>query len=423
MLLLAPAALPAQTLPATGEIVPAPFRIFFITDAHSRHDMVARFIEAANHHRPDLVLDGGDMVHDGTATEFRRALAERARLDMPWHFAPGNHDVILRGPFPPGTLPPLPAFQTFEQGGIRFILLDNSDGLLTESQFQQLDAELAARPGTRAIVVMHVPAFMDREPTLVRLRHLLPFPLASPVMRDADQAERFMAMMRTHRVLAVLAGHTHAFNHTVRDGVHYIIGGALGGLTPATRIGNEYTEIVVEDRSLSVTRTRIAEPAGHPVAFLAGAFRFYVDLNRFNHAGQGWNYIPSASVQLRAAVVRSQAGGEETTALLTTAAFERVLGPRGRHSFIAETGVAAGSREVAVHLAGGGRIRPVGDFNRNLFIGAAATGGAGARAGRLAAGLGAELGAGVEWRHFTLEASVHRATHRRATRLTLGHRF
>jgi predicted phosphodiesterase len=415
--LLPPARPAADTLP--------PVRIFLVSDVHSRHGRLRRFVEIANRERPDLVLDAGDFVHDGTEAEFRRARAGRERLRMPWYVVRGNHDARLRGPFaaPPPELPP---FRAVEHAELRVILLDNHRERLSDEQFRQLERELAAHAGRRTVVVMHVPPFLSREPAALRIRHALPFPLASPVMREPEQVERFTALMERHGVLAVLTGHSHFADSQLRGGVHYIVAGAAGGLTPGLGIPNEYVDITLEGWEVRFTRVRLGDPAGDPVTFLARAFRFYAELNRFVHREQGWSHVPSASVQLRGGVRRTEDGadaGRDDLAVHGAASWERVLGGAGRQAFVADLGMSAGEREVLGHLAGGFKLRPVGDFNRNLYVVAGASGNAGGRAGRATAGVGVQLGVGAEWHALTLELTGGRATNQRGAALVAGFRF
>lgn len=416
-----PAARVAPLRPESGEGA-RPVRFFFVADTHSRHHLVERFLEEALLHRPPLIIHGGDFVHDGTESEFRRARADAARLESPWVEARGNHDVQRRGPFaePPPAIPPLDAW---DHEDVRFIVLDNHDETLTEPQFLALEAELEAHAGRRIVVVMHVPPFLSRERGAARLRRLLPFRLASPVMRVPEQVERFAGLVARHRVLAVLTAHAHAPDRLLVDGVHYVVAGAAGGLTPGLGIASEYLDVTVVGRELEVRRVVLEEPPGNAVAFLARAFRFYAELNGFNHRSQGWNYVPSASVQLRGGVERIERRGEATTVAAATVSFERVLGARGWHSFLADGGAAAGPGSLAARLSLGYRVRPVGSFNRNVFVGAGATANAGLLTGSAAAGVGARAGVGLEWRGLTLEASREWGSGHRATAITLGRRY
>jgi predicted phosphodiesterase len=412
--------------PDASGVQAGPVRIILVSDLHSRLRLVDRFIAAANASLPDVIIDGGDIVHDGTESEFRRADADRARLVPPVHAVPGNHDMLLRGPFT-GPRPDLPAFATANHGDVRVVLLDNHEGELTEEQFRLLEAELVANAGRRTFIVMHVPPRLGREPFLMRLRHLLPFRLARPTMRDADQVGRFLALMERHRVVAVLTGHSHFHDHQVHGGVHYIVAGAAGGLTPGLGVANEYIELTLDGRDVGVRRVALNRAAGDPVTFIARAFRFYADLNGFNHAEQGWNYVPSASVQLRSALElvkpRRATADHPRIVLAADASFERSLGAAGRQAGVADIGLIAGEQVLAARLMAGWKLRAVGDYNRNVFLSAGGTANAGLLAGRLSAGVGARAGVGIEWHHVTAELGVGRATNQSATAMTIGHRF
>jgi predicted phosphodiesterase len=413
----------AGAAPETASSQPAePLRFFFVADVHSRHAQLERFLEDVERERPALVLEGGDFVHDGTAAEFRRAAAYRARATTPWYGVVGNHDVVLRGPFaaPP---PEIPEVQSFSHGAVRFILLDNHDEDISGSQFQWLEAELEAHTGQSMVVVMHVPALVSRKPVAVRLRGLVPFQLASPVMQDSVQVRRFTSLMERHGVALVLAGHTHYPDRVERGGVAYITAGAAGGLTPGLGIANEYLDVVLDGGEVRVRRVVMGPPTRDPVSLVARVFRFYADLNGFNHAAQGWNYVPSVSVQLRGAVSRMESDAGESVMVAGTASFERLLGVRGRHGFISDVGVSAGSRALTTHLTAGYKLRPVGDYNRNLYVAGVATSNVGVLHASPAAGVGAQLGVGFEWRGVTGELSWHRATNLSATTVSIGHRF
>jgi hypothetical protein len=272
-------------------------------------------------------------------------------------------------------------------------------------------------------VAMHVPPIVSRDPALARLRHLAPFDLESPVMVDPAQVERFTALMTRHRVIAVLAGHTHFPDHTLRDGVHYIVAGAGGGLTPGFGIPNEYVDITVNGRELSFERVRLAPPAGDPLRFFARAFIFYADLNRFNHEQQGWNYVPSASVAIHTALRRTQRGEEANVGWSGAVEFERNLAAAGRRSLFAELGMTAATRDLAAHVVTGHRVRLVGSFNRGVHLDGAVSAHAGVLDRRAAAGVGMRLGAGITRNNVAFHVSHGRATDHRATMIGIGHRF
>jgi predicted phosphodiesterase len=396
--------------------------IFFVSDGHSRHPLLERFIEYARKHSPDLILDAGDAVHDGTEPEFRRAMQDREHLQIPWYTVRGNHDAQLRGPFtdPPPVFPP---YFAVNHGDLRILMLDNHDEELSEAQFSWLEDQLAEDTDRRIVVIMHVPPLLRREPWLFRARHLLPFPLASPVMRVPEQVRRFTDLVEGHGVLMVLTGHTHFADRFQRGGVHYVIGGALGGLTPGLNVPNEFKTITVVGREIEVERRMILRPAYDPVTYLARAFQFYRALNGFNRSELGWNYVPSASVHLRSGLRRRIGDDGAEVTVLALSSFERVLGAAGRRSFVADVGAGVGPGEAVGVVAVGARFRPVGDFNRNVFVSAGLIAQGGAVGGVPAGSVGFQAGAGLEWGPFTLELTSERATLHPSSALLLGRRF
>jgi predicted phosphodiesterase len=404
--------------PAHAQVI----RIHFLSDVHSQDGAMEQFIAAVRRDRPHLVLEGGDMVHDGTESEYRRAFEQRARLGVPWRGVRGNHDALLRGPHTDGP-PRFPLTDAFEYGDLRVLLLDSHDERISDAQFTWLAAELEASAGRRVIVVMHVPPIVSRKPPLLALRRLVPFHLANPAMPDAAEAERFMELMERHAVLAVLAGHTHFFDQQVLGGVHYIIAGAAGGHTPGLGIANEFLAIEIDGRDISIRRERLRSPAGNPLRLVARTFGFYAGLNAANHAEQGWNYVPSVSLQLRSGLEIVDDAEPDRIAWHGAASFERVLGRAGRRSLGVDLGLTLGGDEAFAHVSAGHLLRVLGSFNRNTYIAAAATADAGRIAGALTAAPGLQLGAGVEWHGVTAELRRGWSTRRSALAVVFGHRY
>jgi predicted phosphodiesterase len=397
-----------------------PVRIFFISDVHDRGWAWERIIADAARQQPDIVIDAGDFVHDGTESEFRRAAWWQQRLAVPYAVAPGNHDVVLRGPFT-GPEPVFHALQSVEAGGVRFILLDNAKGTIGTERFAMLEAELAAHPDARFIVVMHVPPFTTRPTLAARLRHVAPLGFAAPYMTDSAEVARFTALVEQHGVLAVLTGHTHAHEQSVRNGVHYITGGAAGGLLPGFRVPNEYLVIVIDGRDIVQQRVVLRGAHGDPFTLIARTFAFYRELNGANHVMQGWNYTPSGSVQLRGGA--SRAVGDDRILVRAVVEFERLLEDGGLSSAVADAGLAAGARNLVAEFGAGGRLRPVGDYNRGVYVGGGAAANFGLLDGRPTAGLGLRVAAGVEWRGITVEAAHARATNGHTTGVLIGRRY
>jgi hypothetical protein len=229
--------------------------------------------------------------------------------------------------------------------------------------------------------------------------------------------------MERHGVLAVLSGHIHLFDHTTRGGVDYIVTGAAAAPTAGPGIPNEYLDITIDSRSVMVRRIPTGAPSGNTFSHAVRAFRFTAELNRDNHIGQGWNYVPSAGVQLTGALRRTRYRGAKGVAFFGAASVEHNMGASGRLSAFGDLGISLGQHELAGHLGVGYRVRPLGSWNRNVYLSGAATANAGWIAGRSPAGLGVQPGIGVAWHGFTVELSRSLATNHGATAIAVGRRF
>lgn len=419
---------PADRLHKQSVSAPTPaqgVRFFFFSDNHSRLDSLEKIRWKTQMERPDLVIDGGDWVHDGTEPEIQRAMHARHAFPVPVYMVTGNHDAHLRGPFKESP-PQIPPFQSFDVKGIHFILLDNQDGTLSEEQFQQLEADLRAHQGKTVIVAMHVPAKLSQEPFTVKWGKMLPLHFASPVMRDKAQVERFHRLMDQFDVAAVLSGHTHYSDELVQDGVRYLTVGSSGGLSPKPGLDKEYLEIQVENGQLNIKRVKLEDGKGF-FAYAAESFDFYRDLNDFNHQALGWkDFYPSANVGYQAGFRRVVTGKGDSVAATVGIQAERLMDERGQGVAFASLGVSAGTGDqwdMGLQGAVGYKRTVYGDYNRGAYLTGAATVHAGYLHGGAAAGVGVRAGIGAQYQNWTVEFTQEWASHYKAQNLSVGFRF
>lgn len=406
---------------ASGTVPAQGMRFFFIADNHSRPGMYQQFVAVANSEDPDLVVEGGDFVHDGTEPEIQRAYALRKQLESPLYMVTGNHDAELRGPFkePPPQIPP---FQSFDTKGVHFILLDNENETLSEDQFKQLEADLKANKGKPTFLAMHVPPKLSKEPLTVKLGKKIPMNFASPLMRNPKQVERLHNLMKEYGVKAVLAGHTHFGDEVTEDGVRYIVAGSSGGLNPSPGEQKEFLDIRVDGEQVDVKRRQLA-PANNVISYAAEAFTFYQDLNRYNHSQLGWkDFYPTGNVTYSGGMRYVTTDRGTSLAATAGAGFERI-GPSGKGAAFGALSVSAGPRDLGVQLGLGYRHALVGDYNRGFFVSGTATGNAGYLHGQGTAGVGIRAGIGGQYDNFTLELGQEFATNYSAQTLTAGYRF
>lgn len=155
--------------------------------------------------QPEAVLVTGDLTDDGAAAGYRVAREMLARLDVPLHVLPGNHDdrARLREAFELPGVGDEPINYSAWVGELRLVAFDSTvpgqdPGDFPPEQLCWLDRELAAEP---------------EAPTLLALHHP---PLATGIAEWdainllAPQREAIAAVVNRHPQLrATVGGHLH----------------------------------------------------------------------------------------------------------------------------------------------------------------------------------------------------------------------
>lgn len=396
-------------------------RFFFIADNHSRPENYQTFIRIANAEDPDLIVEGGDFVHDATEPEIKQAYAMRSGFESPLYMVTGNHDADLHGPFtePPPLIPP---FQSFDQKGVHFILIDNETQTISDEQFRQLEADLEAHRGKPTFLAMHVPPKLSHEPLIVKLVKQLPLDINSPFMRDPEQVKRLHGLLKQYGVKAVLAGHTHFPDEVVEDGIRYITTSSSGGLNPKPGIQKEFLDIRVNDGQITVSRRPLA-PANHAAGYVIEALDFFQDLNSFNHQNLGWDsYFPSGNANYSLGLRRVQTERDISITPTANLMIERV-NTNGKGSIFGMLSLSAAFQNLDAQLGLGYKHSLLGDYNKGLFVSVAVTGNAGYLQGLGSAGVGLKAGVGGQYKNFLLEVGQDFSTNYSTQTLTAGYRF
>lgn len=155
--------------------------------------------------RPDATLISGDLTDDGAAEGYRLAREMLARLEVPLHVIPGNHDdrSRLREAFELPGAGDEPINYSTQMGDLRLVAFDSivpgqDPGDFPPEQLRWLDEELAAEP---------------QAPTLLALHHP---PLATGIAEWdainllAPQREALAGVVARHpQLLGITGGHLH----------------------------------------------------------------------------------------------------------------------------------------------------------------------------------------------------------------------
>ena len=225
----------------------------------SRAGVLPAAVDALNLIRPEFVLGVGDLIEGYTddENELKRQWQEMddllGQLTMPFFFVPGNHDVnfdpsekvwferadaersyshfvykdvlflLLSTEDPPKREPTkelLDKYASIKQGKVTgaeaMAIVEELEAWagavnISDPQVEYFRKVLAANPETRwTFVFMHTPAWTQTDPAnFLKIEALL-----------AD------------RPYTLFAGHTHTYDHTVRNGRVYITMATTGGLAP-----------------------------------------------------------------------------------------------------------------------------------------------------------------------------------------------
>lgn len=188
------------------------------TDSAAHQAVINRMLQTAP--PPQLLFNVGDLTENGTTAEYYTFFdIERNILNRCVLFpAPGNHDI--RTPdnwFNFFSLPGTERWFTVRYGNAAFHFIDNYTDFTPGSvQYNWLFAELQddrANPAVRHIfVIFHEP------PWTTNAAH------ASNLM----VREYLCPLFEQFRVTIVFQGHIHAYEHSLINGVHYIITGGGG---------------------------------------------------------------------------------------------------------------------------------------------------------------------------------------------------
>jgi 3',5'-cyclic AMP phosphodiesterase CpdA len=204
------------------------FRLTQISDTHLTHrfpeltgnfDSVRDYIDA---HRPDLVINSGDLAFDGptSADDLAFAKSLHEQIPVPCRYLPGNHDIgdnpTAVGPAPsqPVTAQHLQKFRSaigedywrFDAAGWCIIGLNSlvmNTGLASEAeQFDWLAAQLASAGGKPVALFLHKPLYLNEpdDPELVATSiRYVPMPTRS----------RLIEMLGAVDWRLVASGHVH----------------------------------------------------------------------------------------------------------------------------------------------------------------------------------------------------------------------
>ena len=196
----------------------------------------------------DFVLNTGDITLSGKRSHFLAFKKEQKLINYPLFVAIGNHEnkelfeeYLGKTEF------------AFGDRNSYFIVLDNSEDELTDSQFEWFEKCLVeGQKYEHIFVAAHKPAF-------------IPY-LQSPYISmksDKKWAYKFRHLCTKYHVDMVFFGHEHMFKHEKIDGVDYIVtaGGGVPLEIPESDGGYfHYVRVLVNSEHVSYEVRKVSPP-------------------------------------------------------------------------------------------------------------------------------------------------------------------
>ncbi|GAB4415495.1 MAG: hypothetical protein OHK0056_23170 [Bacteriovoracaceae bacterium] len=233
-----------------------PFIFGFISDTQEfdvRHQAIAKVIEQKlNENQTQFILNTGDIVQEGHEEKEWIQFLNTGNIYMgkvPLITAIGNHD--FRGTKGKNVIPKL--FKKYlrwnddDQGDMVFdfeqfrLMVFNSNyfKLTRKAEKKQLEwmieqFEEARRLKVPMIVSMHYPIFSSS---------LNKFTSGSVI----KMRRRLEPLFREYGIKLVLSGHTHMYERSYKDGVHYVVAGPAGGRINSPSFKNKYKKFINPD--------------------------------------------------------------------------------------------------------------------------------------------------------------------------------
>lgn len=238
----------------------------FISDTQEfkvRHEQIAETI--AYHHAVEplqFLINGGDVVQEGGIEQDWIDFFLGGKLylmDIPQIAAIGNHDYRgAEGAIIPKFFNQFMRWEGADKDGNLFFDFPDVQLLILNSNFSKLlgkeekntwkwleekmrEAEKIHKP---IIVASHFPVYASSMNRFTSLNVI-------------KMRKNLVPLLEKYKVPLVLSGHTHMFERSYKDGVHYLVAGPAGGKANSPTFKNKYQQ-VFDQNALTFTKIKLS---------------------------------------------------------------------------------------------------------------------------------------------------------------------
>ncbi len=199
----------------------------------------------------DFILHLGDITADGSEERLRAFQKITMNSTVPVFSTPGNHDIKKLNSTDSYKRYFGNSEYYFNYGGYLFISLDSTKASFSEKGLKFLEVILNKFPNIPKVIFTHMPLFDPRGND------------NDHALLNKTQSTQILSMIANYNVKLVLSGHIHYFNHTVKNGTHFLTSGGGGAILyePPERGGfYHYTKIKITTNSINITPIVLTRP-------------------------------------------------------------------------------------------------------------------------------------------------------------------
>lgn len=233
----------------------------------------------------DFVLSTGDVTLDGSRNDFIAYKKLQKQIKYPVIATIGNHDDRTLFEKYSGEKE-----FAFVNRNSYFIILDNEEGELSQTQFKWLEEHLKIGQNYDHIFIsMHKPPYD-------------PYQQEWYNEDNSPWAYRFRKLVGEYNVSMVFAGHKHLFDHEVFDGVDYITTGGGGMLIEVPEYDggyHHYVRVHVNNEYVTYEVRRISPPFWEYVTYYFWKEAVYWIRNFYGHGYIFWRNTKMQPTRVR----------------------------------------------------------------------------------------------------------------------------